>query len=143
MGGPLEQLLKEIGFVLAPHDGGNRQGREDIQVSSAEKSIALASDGFEVLGRRRRVAQGRPDFLHTHPQHGVGHMGSRPDVLAQLCFRHQPIGMLSQIAEHRQGPGAQGHALFPAPQAAMRHIKTERSKSEVMLLLHGLTIAST
>lgn len=30
LGGPLEPLLQEIGFMLAPHDGASRQRREDI-----------------------------------------------------------------------------------------------------------------
>src|SRR5919109_5647480 len=52
---------------------------------------------------------------------------------------HQAAGMRDQIAQHRQRPWAQDNDLFSSPQAAMRHIRTERPKSDVVLPLHRVS----
>jgi hypothetical protein len=57
-------------------------------------------------------------------------------VPSQLGLRQQTAGMLDQILQHRQRAGTQGNGLIPSPQAAVRHIETERSKGEVVWGLH-------
>jgi hypothetical protein len=80
--------------------------------------------------------------VHPHPQRRIGDVRARPHVLPQLGFRHQAAGILHQIAQHRQGLGPQDDALVPLPQAVLRDIKMERPKSEVALLLHGVSNVS-
>ena len=81
VGGPLEPPLQGLDFPLAAHQGSGHQRGGDLQVSSDQQPIALPFDRFEVTRRRRRVAQRRPNLLHTHPQDGVGDVRPPPDVL--------------------------------------------------------------
>jgi len=53
-----------------------------------------------------------------------------------LSFRHQTAGMRGQIGQHRQGPRPQGDHLIIPPQAALRHLQTEGSKSDLVLGFH-------
>ena len=98
----------------------HKRGR--LQLAPAEKAIPLLAHRRDILRRRRRVAQCRPNLPHAHPQHGVGDVRVPPHLPPQLGFRHQPAGVLDQIAQHRHGPRTQGHDLRPPPQPAVRHI---------------------
>jgi hypothetical protein len=49
--------------------------------------------------------------------------------------------MLGQIPQHCQRAGTQGKNVLPPPQAAVRHIKTERPKSNAVLALHGVILS--
>jgi hypothetical protein len=44
--------------------------------------------------------------------------------------------MLDQIAQHRQGAGAQANNLFFPVQTAVRYIETEGPEGDVVLVLH-------
>ena len=102
VGRALKPPLQGLDFALAPHQGAGRQRWGPLHVASHQKPIALPSDSFEILRRRRRVAQRRPNLLYRRPQHARGDMRARPHVLLHFGFGHQAAGMRDQIAQHRQ-----------------------------------------
>src|SRR5262249_58008894 len=63
-GRALEPALQALGFVLAAHEGAWRQQGCALQVTPAEKAIPLLAHRRDILRRRRRVAQGRPNLPH-------------------------------------------------------------------------------
>ena len=115
VGGALEPVLQPRDGLLAPHDGARRQWGRVLRLFPHAKAIPLRFHRLEILRRRRRVAQGRPNLLDRHPQDRVRHVRAAPDVLAQLGFRHQAAGMRDQIAQHRQRPRSQGNPRVAPP----------------------------
>jgi hypothetical protein len=102
----------------------------------SQPPIALVADRGEVPRRERRVAQGRPNLPHTHPQHSRRDMRAPPHVLLHLGFGHQAAGMRGQIAQHGQGARPQGNQVIAAPQAPRRHLQPEGPKDDLVLLGH-------
>ena len=139
LGRPLEALRDGLDVVPASHEGAGRQRGRALPGVAQAKLIALPADRGEIPRRRRHIAQGLANLVHTHPQHRIGDVRAGPHVLAQLRFGYQAAGMRHQIAQHRQGLGPQGDGLCSPPQAALRAIQMERPKREVVLLLHGVS----
>ena len=115
VGGALEPILQPRDVLLAPHDGTRRPWGRVRRRAPHVKAIPLLGHRLEILWRCRCVAQGRPNLLDTHPQDRVAHVRAAPDVLAQLGFRHQAVGMCDQIAQHRQRPRPQGNPRVAPP----------------------------
>jgi hypothetical protein len=136
VGRPLAPRRQELDFVLTPYQETHRPRRGPFQLPAPQPPITLVADRDEVPRRRRCVAQRHPNLPHTYPEHGRRDIRARPHVLLHLGFGYQAAGMRRQIAQHRQGPRAQGNQLVAAPQAPLRRLQPEGTKGELMVWGH-------
>jgi hypothetical protein len=67
LGCALEPVLQPRDGLLPPHDGARRPGGRALRRFPQAKAIPLRFHRLEILWRRRRVTQGRPNLLDRHP----------------------------------------------------------------------------
>jgi hypothetical protein len=140
VGGVLEALLQGVDVGLAPHEGACRQRGRETAVAMHQKPIPLLTHRREILGRRRRVTQRGPNFPHTPPQHRVGNMRSRPDLLLQLGLGHHTAGVLHKVPQHGEGARPQPNSLLPTPQVTMNRVQVKGAKGDEVVLRHRASL---
>src|SRR4051812_18091768 len=86
--------------------------------------------GFDKAGRMCGVVERLAKFLNVILRQGAAHASAFPYGIKKFFFGDQSPGMLHQIAQDRQGLGAECHKLIVPPELLVRKIEAEGGEDE-------------
>jgi hypothetical protein len=140
--GDAQMLLELSQLAPATHDGaeggvahewsegGHRvaTGRVLVRAHRRDEAKPLAVDGFDEPGWALLVTQGAPQLTHHLGDRLLVDRRVRPREIEQLILADEPPRVVSQVAEDREGLGAQRHPLGTAPEQLAIEVESKRWK---------------